>query len=303
MSSSAAVKQAKVPGRRIPEWATGVLFVSPWLIGLLLFMALPIGLSFYYSLSDYTVLEPPIFVGTANYERLASDPVFWKVMRNTILYAAISIPVGTILALIIAALLNTNVKGLTFFRAAVFLPTLVPLVAAAMVWMWLFNGELGLINTALGFIGITGPNWLGDAAWVMPALIIMSLWSVGQAVVIYLAALQDVPTSLYEAADLDGMGVVRKFLNVTVPMISPVILFNVIMAIIAAWQVFAVPYIMLGDGVERAGYFYTMYLYDQAFRFLNMGAASAMAWVQLVIILALTGLTFIISKRAVHYRA
>lgn len=306
---NAPIKPHK-PGKRLfgggagtmPEWIAGVAFTSPWIIGFLGFMALPIVLSLYYSLTDYSMLEPPLFIGLDNYTRMLSDDVFWKVMRNTVLYAVVAIPVGTILALIIAALLNTNMRGQTFYRAAVFLPTLVPLVAAAMIWMWLFNGELGLINTILSWVGIRGPNWLGDASWAMTALIVMSFWGIGRAVVIYLAALQDVPQSLYEAADLDGMGRVGKFLNVTVPMVSPVILFNVIMSIIETWQVFAVPYIMTQGGPDRSTYFYTMYLYDNAFPFGQMGYASALAWVQLIIILALTALTFVISKRFVHYR-
>ena len=287
----------------------GLAFVSPWLIGFLGFMAAPIVMSLYYSFTDYPLLEPPVWVGLENYTRMITDPVFWKTMKNTAVYALFAIPVGTTLALLVAWLLNQNVRGQSWFRAAVFLPSLVPLVAATMIWLWLFNGELGIINQAIDAvgkpIGVRGPNWLGESAWIMPALVIMSLWAVGQAVVIYLAALQDVPIALYEAADLDGMGPLTRFLNVTVPMISPVILFNVIMAIIASWQVFAVPYIMLGSsgGPDRAGYFYTMYLYDNAFRFQQMGYASAMAWVQLLIILALTGLTFLLSRKLVHYRA
>ena len=287
---------------RAPEWIAGLAFTSPWIVGFVGFLLLPIILSFYYSLTDYSMLEPPLFVGLGNYTRMLGDAVFWTVMRNTVVYAVIAIPVGTFLALVIAALLNTNMRGQTFYRAAVFLPTLVPLVAAAMIWMWLFNGELGLINTILGWLGIRGPNWLGEARWAMPALILMSFWGVGRAVVIYLAALQDVPQSLYEAADLDGMSRVGKFWNVTVPMVSPVILFNVIMSIIETWQVFAVPYIMTQGGPDRSTYFYTMYLYDNAFPFGQMGYASALAWVQLVIILVLTALTFVISRRFVHYR-
>ena len=294
---------------RDSELGAGLLFISPWIVGFGAFMAAPIAMSFYYSFTDYPLLEPPVWVGLDNYVRMFTDPVFWKTMKNTTIYAVLAIPFGTLLALVVAWLLNQDVRGRTAFRSAVFLPSLVPLVASSMIWMWLFNGELGLINQLLdpilGLWGGRGPNWLGDAAYVMPALVVMSLWSIGQAVVIYLASLQDVPQALYEAADLDGMGAVTKFLNVTVPMISPVILFNVIMAIITAWQVFAVPYIMLGPtgGPDRAGYFYTMYLYDNAFRYQQMGYASAMAWVQLLIILGLTGLTFLISKKLVHYRA
>lgn len=291
-------------GRRgVPDWVVGLGFVSPWIVGFVLFLAVPIGLSLFYSMSDYSMLEPPLWIGTGNYERLARDGVFWKAIINTLVYAGVSIPVGTGLALVIAWLLNNEVRGISLFRAAVFLPTLVPIVASAMIWMWLFNGELGLINTMLGWVGVRGPNWLGSASWAMPALVMMSLWSIGNAVVIYLAALKDVPRALYEAAQLDGVGPAGRFWHVTMPMISPVILFNVIMAIIGAWQVFAVPYIMTNGGPDRATYFYTMYLYDEAFSFLEMGYASAMAWVQLLIILALTGATFVVSRGRVHYRA
>ena len=292
---------------RESELAVGLLFISPWIIGFGVFMAAPIVMSLYYSFTDYPLLEPPIWIGLDNYARMATDPIFWKAMWNTTFYAALAIPFGTLLALVVAWMLNQQVKGQAIFRSAVFLPSLVPLVASSMIWMWLFNGELGLINQVLdpilGLIGRQGPNWLGDAEWVMPSLVLMSMWSIGQAVVIYLASLQDVPIALYEAADLDGMGSVTKFLNVTVPMISPVILFNVIMAIITAWQVFAVPYIMLGatGGPGRAGYFYTMYLYDNAFRYQQMGYASAMAWVLFAIVLVLTLIQLRLSKHWVHY--
>lgn len=301
--------------RRTPEWLVGLAFVSPWIVGFLAFLALPIAMSFYYSMTQYTMLEPPIWVGLDNYAAMFHDRVFWKVVWNTTIYAIIAIPLGTVISVAIAVLLNARVKFLAFFRAAVFVPTIVPLVAAAMVWMWLFNGELGLINAALDAIfrpinavlgtELAGPNWLGSAKWVMPALILMSLWSVGQAVVIYVAALKDVPNVLYEAAELDGVSPLGRFLHVTAPMISPVILFNVIVGIINTWQIFAVPYIMLGTtgGPNRSGYFYTMYLYDKAFPYGEMGYASAMAWVQLVIILSLTGLTFLVSKKLVYYRA
>lgn len=300
------------------ELATGLLFVSPWLVGFLAFMAAPIAMSLYYSFTDYPVLEPPVWIGLENYRSMLGDPIFWRTMWNTTLYAALAVPIGTLAALCVAWLLNQGTRGQSVFRAAVFVPSLVPLVASAMIWMWLFNGELGLINAGLDWAGarldgvasalglaepgLRGPNWLGDKGWAMSALVIMSLWSIGNSVVIYLAALQDVPTSLYEAADLDGMGPLTRFLNVTIPMISPVILFNVIMAIIGSWQVFAVPYIMTAGGPEYATYFYTMYLYDNAFQYQKMGYASAMAWVQLLIILALTGLTFLVSRRYVHYR-
>ena len=300
---------------RLPSWCVGLAFISPWAVGFLAFMALPIAMSLYYSFTQYTMLEEPIWVGLENYRSMLTDRVFWKVMGNTAIYAGIAIPLGAVVSVVIAVLLDSGVRGQAFFRAAVFVPTIVPLVAAAMVWMWLFNGELGLINLALdaalrpvnALLGtdFIGPNWLGAPTWVMPALILMSLWSVGQGVVIYIAALKDVPGVLYEAAEIDGIGTVGRFWHITIPMISPVILFNVIIGIIGSWQVFAVPYIMLGTsgGPDRAGYFYTMYLYDKAFPYGEMGYASALAWVQLLIILGLTGLTFLVSRRLVHYRA
>jgi len=285
---------------------TGLLWISPWLVGFAAFMLLPIAMSLYYSLTDYPLLEPPLFIGGGNYARMLTDEVFHKTLINTLIYAGASIPLSTALALGIAALLNRKMRMGGFFQAAVFVPTLVPMVAAAMVWMWLFNGEYGLINRLLGVVGVRGPNWLLDRHWAMPALIIMSLWGVGQAVVLYLAALKDVPEQLYEAADLDGMGPVRRFFNVTLPMISPVVLFNVITLTIGTFQVFAIPWIIFQKdkgGPGQSGYFYTMYLYDNAFTYGQMGYANALAWVQLLIILGLTALMFALSRRFVHYRA
>lgn len=290
------------------EDIAGFAWISPWIVGFLAFLALPIGMSLYYSFTDYSLLEKPLWVGLENFKALVNDPVFWIVMKNTVIYAAISIPLGTALAIFIAVLLHQPVRGTSFFRAAIFVPTLVPMVASAMVWMWLLNGELGLINQTLRpvlwVVGLSPPNWLSEKLFAMPALIFMSLWSVGQSVMIYLAALKDVPPSLYEAADLDGVGPVGRFFTVTLPMISPVVLFNVIIATIGSWQVFAIPYVMTKGDPDRATLFYSMYLYDNAFVFgPKMGYASALAWVQFLIILALTGLTMLASRRLVYYRA
>ena len=292
--------------RSLRREAAGLLWISPWIVGFLAFMLAPIVMSLYYSLTDYNLLEAPLWVGSSNYRRMLGDGVFGTVLKNTAVYAVFSIPLCTVLAVVIAALLNGRIRFRGLFRAAVFIPTLVPLAASAMVWMWLFNGEYGLINKALSLVGVRGPNWLMDASWVMPALVLMSLWGIGQAVVTYLAALQDVPPTLYEAAAIDGMGVLRRFWNVTLPMISPVILFNVITLTIGTVQVFAVPYVMskaAPGGPDREMYFFTSYMYDNAFVFGQMGYASALAWVQLLVILALTGLIFLVSRRVVYYRA
>lgn len=280
----------------------GLAWISPWLVGFTAFMALPIALSLYYSLTDYPLLEAPIFVGGENYQRLLVDPVFRVALWNTLVFSVLFIPLASVLSIVIAAFLNTKVRGLWVYRTAVFIPSLVPIVAAAMIWLWLFNADQGLINVALRAVGISGPNWLGDPSWALIALVLMSLWNIGQPVVVYLAALQDVPASLYEAASIDGMGPVRRLIHVTMPMISPVILFNTIIMTINTLQVFALPYIMTEGGPGRATYMFTHYLYENAFVFLKMGYACSLAWVQFIVILFLTGAMFIASRRLVHYR-
>jgi multiple sugar transport system permease protein len=308
------------------ETIAGYVWISPWLIGFVLFLAFPAGMSLYLSFTDYPLLESPVWIGTANYERMLSDRILGTTLVNTAVYAVATIPLSIALSVVLAALINTRgLVGRRFFEATVFVPTLVPLVASAMVWMWLFNGEYGVINALLEPIwpGIkfvadavlpegaaqafaTPPNWLLDKNWAMPALILIAVWGVGQSTILSLAALREVPQQLYEAAELDGMGPVRAFIHVTLPMISPVVLFNSITMMIGVLQVFVVPYIIFqkergGPGMK--GYFYTSYLYDNAFSYGQMGYACAMAWVQMLIILALTGLMFFASRKLVHYRA
>jgi multiple sugar transport system permease protein len=280
----------------------GLAFLSPWLFGFFAFTLVPIALSLYYSFCDYSLLQPPLYKGMANYNALFADPVFWKVLWNTAIYSLMALPLGTLIALGAAMLLNLKISGLAIYRTMIFLPSLVPTVASAMLWLWLFNAKLGLINLWLSALGVTNPpGWLTDVRWSMPALVLMSFWGVGNTVIIYLAGLQDVPRELYEAASIDGASTARKVWHVTLPAISPVIFFNVVIGIIGTLQVFATPFILTQGGPARSTYFYTMYLYDNAFSYLKMGYASAMAWVQLLIVLALTGLAFWSSKRWVHY--
>jgi len=281
---------------------TALAFISPWLVGLAVLTLYPIIASFYYSLCDYSVLQPARFIGPANYVDLMSDEVFWKGLWNTGYYAAFALPLGLVVSLGLALLLNTGVRGMALYRTFFFLPALVPLVALAVLWLWIFNGEQGVLNYLLSLLGIRGPGWLADPRWTKPALVIAGTWSVGQAIVIYLAGLQEVPVHLYEAADLDGAGWWDKIRHVTLPMISPVILFNLIMGIIGALQYFTVPYVMTPQGQPaRSAYFYIMYLYDNAFVYLKMGYASAMAWVLFVIIILLTALALRLTARRVHY--
>lgn len=290
--------------KSLPLWMQGLLWTAPWWLGFLLFLAIPMGISLYVSLCDYPLLQPPVYVGADNYRELARDPIFHKVLLNTFIYAGFAIPLGTVLAVLLACLLNQKVRGQALFRTSVFIPTVVPLVAAAVVWMWMLNPQFGLINQGLRVLGIEGPLWLASPRWAMTALVLVGLWSVGAPVVIYLAGLQEIPETLYESAHLDGAGTFRQFWHITLPGLSPVILFNVVIAIIATWQIFALPYVMMrgSPGPDRSTYFYTMYLFDSAFRFLKMGYASAMAWIQLLIILALTGAVFLLGRRTVYYR-
>jgi multiple sugar transport system permease protein len=284
-------------------WA-GLGFVSPWLIGLGLFTVFPVVASLYYSFCDYSVLDRAHPVGVANYADLFRDELYLKSLGNTLFYAALSIPLGLGLALALALLLNSGVRGLTVYRTIFFLPALMPMVALAVLWLWIFNGEYGVLNVFLAKLHVPAPGWLTDPKWSKPALVLLSLWGTGQAMVIFLAGLQDVPVHLYEAADLDGATWWSKLRHVTLPMISPVLLFNGIMGIIGSLQFFAVPYIMAPNGQPaRSAYFYAMYLYDNAFRYLRMGYASAMAWILFIIILALTLLSLRLAARYVHYEA
>lgn len=287
------------------QWWTGWLWTAPWWLGFLLFLALPLGISLYVSFCDYTMLQPAVWVGGGNYAELARDGAFWNVMGNNLLFAALSIPLTTAAAIGLAVLLNQRVAGLAFFRAVVFLPTIVPLVAVGLIWMWLLNPDFGLLNRGLRLIGVDNPPvWLERPFWAVASLLLISVWSVGASVFIYLAGLQEIPESLYEAAALDGASPARRFWHVTLPGLSPVILFNAIVAIIGAWQLFALPYVMWRTvpRPELGVYYYNMYLFDNAFRYLRMGYASAMAWIQFGIVVALTLLLFWGSRRLVHYR-
>ena len=280
----------------------GILFAMPWIFGFLIFLVYPILASLLYSFTNFSVLREPKMVGISNYRELAGDDVFLTTLKNTLMYVVGAVPLGTVVAIGLAMLLNTKVKGMALYRTLFFLPSLVPMVALGTLFLWVFNGDYGLLNNALRGVGLSPPNWLSDPLWAKWTLILISTWGSGQAMVIYLAALQDVPISLYEAAEIDGAKLWAKTRNVTLPMISPVILFNVLMGIIGSLQVFAVPYVMFPDGQPaRSTYFFASYLYDNAFRFQRMGYASAIGWVMFVITLALTLIALKVSDKHVHY--
>ncbi len=280
----------------------GILFASPWILGFLIFLAYPLLASLFYSFTDYAILRSPRWIGLENYQELRGDEVFGIGLKNTLFYVAGAVPLSTVAAIALALLLNTKVKGQALYRTMFFLPTLVPMIAQATLFMWVFNGDYGLINEGFKLLGMRPPNWMGDPAWSKWTLILIAMWGCGHAMVIYLAGLQNVPAALYEASELDGAKVWAKFKSVTVPMLSPVILFNVVMGIIGAMQVFAVPYVMFPNGdPARSTYFFTSYLYDSAFLHQRMGFASAMGWVMFLITLALTLAALKISERHVHY--
>ena len=289
-------------GERI-NLRNGLLFASPYIFGFSVFMLYPLLASIYYSFTQFNVINPPVWIGTENYRSLfLEDERFWVSLYNTLYYTAFSVPLGLALAIGLAVLLNQKVRGMAAYRTIFFLPTIVPIVASSVLWMWVLNPESGLVNgLLLQFFGIEGPGWLADATWSKPSLVIMSLWSVGGAMVIFLAGLADVPYELYEVAEIDGAGPLRKFWNVTMPMLTPVILFNLVMGLINAFQFFTQVYIMTGGGPVDSTLLYALYLYQNAFAYLRMGYASAMAWMLFVVILGATLAVLASSKRWVHY--
>jgi len=281
----------------------GLAFISPWLVGFLVFTVYPVAASAYYSFCDYDVLSRPIWVGLLNYRDMATDSVYWQALGNTLVFAAISLPLGLCFALALALLLNRPVGGRGWFRAIYYLPSLVPAVAAGAVWLWILNTRDGLINQALLHLGLHHPpQWLDDPHWTKPGLALVAIWGCGNTVVILLAALQGVPRSQLEAATIDGASAWRRLWHVVLPAISPVIYFNFIVGVIGAMQTFATVFVMFTNGgPDRSAEFYAVYLYETAFESRQMGYASAMAWVLFLLTLALTWLASRSTRGFVHY--
>lgn len=304
MALSSVWKSKKM--RREMLWA--LAFISPWILGFLFFITYPAFASLYYGFTRFSIVKDPSWVGLANYTRLlTADPLFFKTIANTLYMVVIGVPIGIILAFVTALLLNIKVRGLALYRTIYYLPTVVPPVAATLLWIWIFNPQYGVLNYLLGFIGLRSPTWFSDPAWSKPGLIIMGLWAVGGTTVLYLAALQGVPQELYEAATLDGAGWLKRTWHITVPLVSPVTLFVLIVGVINAFKIFDTVYIIGGTGNPTAGspqgslLFYGLYLYANAFNYLKMGYASAMAWVLFLIILAVTVVLIKTSSRWTHY--
>lgn len=286
---------------RRQEVLVAYLFVLPWIIGFLVFTAGPILASFALSFTHYKIITPATVVGLDNYTAMIRDRNFWQSLRVTTIYTFGSVPLNVAVGYLLALMLNQKIKGLSFWRTTFFMPSIVPILAVSYLFAWIFNPNIGLVNGLLRQVGIYGPQWFSSREWVIPTFIIMSLWGVGGGMVLYLAALQGVPTALYDAAKADGANAWRRFYHVTLPMTSPVIFFNFLMGLIGSFQVFASAFFVTSGGPANASLFYVLYLFRNGWEYFRMGYASALAWVLFLIIMGATLVTFKLSGRLVYY--
>jgi len=275
------------------------------LIGLLIFTAGPLVVSAYLSLTDYQILVPPKYVGFANYARALSgaDEIFWSAVYNTIYYAVMFVPMSIAGSLAAALLLNARIRGQAVFRTMFFIPSITPVIAAVFLWIWILSPDFGPLNNLLYAVGLVGPGWLGSPSWSKPALILMGLWAAigGSTMIIFLAGLQGVPGELYEASEIDGAGAWQEFLNVTLPMLSPTVFFNLVVGLIGALRVFTAAYIATNGGPMNSTMFYMLYLFNDAFKYLYMGYASALAWMFVLLALVLVVTQVWIGRKWVYY--
>lgn len=301
-NSSAQAKPSKSRSMFRKEAWWGYLFIAPPFIGVAVFLLYPLLYSLYISFSTYDFSSSPEWTGTSNYEKLlVDDPLVWKTLGNTF-YSALGVPLGIVVSMLIAILLNQKIRGRNFFRILFFLPTICSIVAMALIWQWIFNSDYGILNYLLSKIGIQGPAWLSDANWSMPAMIFQGVWGgLGVNIILYLAAFGGVSRSLYEAAMVDGASGWQKFRHITVPGISPVTFFILTTSLIGALQDFARFQLMTGGGPDFSTTTIVYYLYNTAFKYNDMGYASAVAWFIGVIIMIIVGINFLLSRRWVHY--
>jgi multiple sugar transport system permease protein len=296
-------QRARTPRRWTREAFHSYVFMSPAILGLLLFTLGPVVASLFLSFTEYNILTPPTWIGLQNYTEMFQDPLFWQSLKVSAIYSVISVPLGLTLALGLAVLLNHKMRSTMLFRSIYYLPTVISGVGVAMLWRWLFNAEFGIINVLLDSVGIRGPAWLVDQKWALPALIITSLWGIGGTTLIFLAGLQGISQELYEAAEIDGASRWSQFRSITLPLISNVTFFNLVLGIIGALQVFTDAFVITRGGPNHATLFLSVYLYQHAFLYLNMGYASALAWVMFLIVLLLTVLVFRSSPLWVYYES
>lgn len=295
-------RRRSAKARRDFYW--GLVFTSPAIIGLLWFTAYPVIASLYYSFTTYTMVgHNTRWIGFTNYRDLMHDPTWWSSLWNTFYIVILSVPIGIVVALALAMLLNMQVRGQSIYRTIFFIPTIVPIVASAVIWSYVFDPQYGALNNILHAIGVTGPGWLADPKWAKPALIIFSAWGVGNLMVIMLAGLQDVPRELHEAAEVDGASRLSRFKNVTLPFISPTLMFALVTGLIAGFQYFTQVFVLTSGAGTPAGSTLVagLYLYQNAFQFFKVGYACAIAWVLFVIIAIVTAITFRLVGRRVYY--
>ncbi len=279
----------------------GYIFISPFILGFVLWFLLPALTAVWLTLHDWNLISPPRFIGFKNLLDIPQDKLFWQSLKVTVNFTLISVPVGLVLGFLLALLMNTKVRGIELFRTVYYLPSIVPAVANAVLWAWIFNTEFGLANVVLRALGLPKIKWLQEPEWALPALILMSLWAFGGSMVIYLAGLQGIPETFYEAAKIDGAGRWAQLRNITIPLMSPVIFFNLIIGIIGSFQVFTAGHLITNGGPQNATLFYVLYLYRSGFQNLEMGYSAALAWVLFVIIMALTLFVFKYLGSRVYY--
>ncbi len=288
---------------RRDQW--GYIFIAPWLLGFLAFQGGPLIASLYFSLTEYDVLSPAKYVGLRNYRyALTEDPLFWHSLERTSYFALLAVPLGLTGSILLAMLLNQGLRGTSFFRTFFYIPSLTPAVTMAILWSWLLHPTLGFANQMLKWVHIAPYPWLTDRGTVIPTLVMISLWAGvgGNTMLIFLAALQGVPKDLEEAAELDGASPFQKFRVITLPMISPVILFNLILSIIVSFQVFSLAFVATKGGPSYGSWFLILHLYNQAFYYFRLGYGAALSWIFLAIVLAITSGIFLSSRRWVHYQ-
>ncbi len=277
------------------------LFISPWLIGFVVFTIVPMLASLFISFTDWNILTPPVWSGTKNFQTIFSDPLFYKSIQVTLTYTLFSVPLNIILSIFVAMLLNNALPGMRLFRTIFYLPAIVSGVVISVIWLWIYNPDYGLINGFLAMFGIEGPGWVYDENWALPSLIIMSLWGIGTNIVLYLAGLQGISTEYYEAAHIDGANFWQRLIYITLPSMSPVLLFTTLTGIINSLQTFTQAFVMTDGGPNNATNFYAFYIYNNAFVWRKMGEACAQAWILFIIIFILTMITLKVSNGHVHY--
>ena len=277
------------------------LFISPWLIGFVVFTIVPMLASLFISFTDWNILTPPVWSGTKNFQTIFSDPLFYKSIQVTLTYTLFSVPLNIILSIFVAMLLNNALPGMRLFRTIFYLPAIVSGVVISVIWLWIYNPDYGLINGFLAMFGIEGPGWVYDENWALPSLIIVSLWGIGTNIVLYLAGLQSISTEFYEAAHIDGANFWQRLIYITLPSMSPVLLFTTLTGIINSLQTFTQAFVMTDGGPNNATNFYAFYIYNNAFVWRKMGEACAQAWILFIIIFILTMITLKVSNGHVHY--